>query len=726
MKKYIKKSFCILLAALIFTAAMKFLSHEVKDARETKVLLPAVEDVPVYVECRKGEALEVCIIPKEDISVSGLWLLLVNISGESRGTIRVSLKDDAGNLLTDQVIPVDTVMPGEWFNIPAEIDFRGKEAYTFSVTADESEPYFMSIQRKEAERVLPFTETVSGSEECISLGVSTVTAKTVTFGQIFYFSVPLCIILFIFGILGILFGFGRLFRWTERIPWREFPGKYGNEMFLLLLFAAVCISIYSRAYLKGVYISSDSAGYLREAVCLINGYGFSYDGMAGYDSWFANWPVLYPAMIASVMAVTGADAYLASKILSMIIVGAILLLLWRCFKKDAWVYALSLTNLGFLGLTYYTWSEIPFLFFLLCFGLVLARILSGKKPAAGWYPLLGVLGFLCFLTRYYGIFVWIVTGLYLLLLLNRYRQSKEKETLHKAVYLTAAAFVSGCLSLGYLLMNKLANGMASGVSRSLWWDDYEKLTNDLIESLLLEIFNVFSLQVPQLIENFPYNMKVLFLAVIFAGLFFFVRNNAKRFTRESVLISMAVIYYVVFIGIRYVSSMDTFYFRFFEPGSFLFSMGIAGLLIPYLRGKKAFHYFGGAVSALIFLAVVSVFENGGMDMEHSYYESLTEKWDASYAEIPEKSVIIFNDIDFRSSYYRPDVVDGTINPEDTLEEIRSRYYGSDYLCIRRAFAEVMLEEGEYDKSVKEELSDHLSGLEEDRDFVVISLRQKEE
>ena len=70
----------------------------------------------------------------------------------------------------------------------------------------------------------------------------------------------------------------------------------------------------------------------------------------------------------------------------------------------------------------------------------------------------------------------------------------------KAVRLGVTAFVSGVLSMGYLLMNKVMNGMASGVSRTMWWDDYQTLTNDLIESLLTEFFNIFSMQIPELVD----------------------------------------------------------------------------------------------------------------------------------------------------------------------------------------------------------------------------------
>lgn len=729
-RKYVLKGIYIVFVLAVLGAAMLVLNHTVKNGRQTESVLPAVTDTPVYVECGEGKPLEVSMLAKENFSVSGFRLLLVNISDESRGTVHITVKDSARNLLMDQVIPVDTITPGEWFTVSADISFMEGEEYVLTLTADGSEPYFMQLSRDDINALLPFEETVINGGETvesgISLGVDMVTPVAVTFGEIFYYSVPLCIFTAIILIIIILFGCEKTLSCIKKIPFTAFLERFGNELFLVLLFVSICISIYSRAYLKGVYITSDSAGYLREAVNLVNGHGFSYDGMAGFNSWFANWPILYPALIAFVMLVTGTNAYLASKILSMIIVGLILIVIRICYKKDAWVYALCLTNIGFLSLTYYTWSEIPFILFMLCFALVLARILKEEKPGKKWYVLLGMAGLCCFLMRYYGIYVWIVAGLYLLLLLNNYRKEKDKRVLGKALGIMITAFVTGCLSLAYLLMNKIMNGMASGVSRSLWWDDYEKLTNDLIESLLTEFFNVFSLQIPQLIENFPFNMKVPVLAVILIGFVLLIKKNCRHFTRESVMITMAVMYYAIFIGIRYVSSMDTFYFRFFEPGSFLFCMGIIGLLLPFLRGKRGFRYFGGAVTALTVIAVLSVFENGGMDTTDSYYESLTKTWDAAYAEIPEKSVIIFNDIDFRSSYYRPDVVDGMINPEDTFETLEARYYGSDYLCIRAEFAKTMLEEGDYDISISRQLESGLNDLGENNEFVVLSLKQKEQ
>lgn len=725
-KTLVKKAAGIVLILCGLLGAMLVLHHPAQNGRKTTEILPEINGEPVYVECERGKPVEAVLRAKEDFTAGGFLVLLVNISEESRGTVRFAVTDSSSNLLLNQVIPVESISPGKWFLVEANIAFAEGETYQLSVLADGSEPYFMQVPDGGAEN-LPFEMQVEkGGEpvDCgISLGVNVVREVTVTYGEILYYSVPFCILTAAVLIIWVLFGFQKIQSRVRAIPFAKFFGKYGNDLFLLLLFGAICISIYARAYLKGVYISADSAGYLREAVNLVNGQGFFYDGMAGYQSWFANWPILYPAFIALVMLVTGADAYLASKILSMVIVGILLVIMRLCFKKDAWVYALCLTNIGFLNLSYYTWSEPLFMVFLLGFALTLGKIIGEEEPGIAGYVLLGSLGLCCFLTRYFGIYVWITTGCYILYFFISALREKNRRALKKPVMLTVTAFISGSLGVAYLLLNKIMNGMASGVSRTLWWDDYEKLTNDLIESLLTEVFNAFSLQIPELIEGFPYHLKVFVVLTVLAGLVWFTAKNCRRFGRESVMVFMGVSYYLIFIVIRYFSSMDTFYFRFFEPASFLLCMAFIGLLLPYLRGKKGFCFFGGAVSVLVFLAAASLFDNGGMNREDNYYAQLTGQWDKAYEEIPEKSVIIFNDIDFRSSWYRPDVVEGTVSPADTAEDLRMAYYGSKYLCIRREFAEVMLDAGEYDESVEALLEEGMRG-ENGGEFLVIPLAEE--
>ena len=713
----------LLLSALV----MAVLGHPVKNSRDTKKMLPVVTDTQRYVKCEKNVPLEIVMRADEDVSLGGLELLLVNLSEDSAGSIRAVLRDESGEVLLDQTLSVDTVAPGEWFAIAGDFSFSAGNEYVLTFTADDSEPYFMAIDRESLNGRLPFAETVYQSGEDIgqgvSLGVDAVTDKEVTFGDIFYYAVPVSVLLTALAIALVLVGYGRIRTFFGRIPILPWIRRWGNELFLLLLFLTLCLSVYSRAYYGGVYISADSADYMREAVNLAGGHGFAYDGLAGYRSWFANWPILYPVMIAVMLVLTGgADAYFASKLVTMALIALILLVLYAAFRKDAWIYALCLTNLGFLQLSYYTWSEVPYILFLLLFSLILAKIVREEQVKARWYVLLGLSGLGCFLTRYIGLYVWIVTGLYLCGLFLDYRKRRDGAVRGKMIGLTLTAFVSGLLSIGYFCVNKLMNGMPSGVSRSMWWDDYESLTNDLIQSLLTEIFNIFSLQVPELVDGFPFDKKVLFLAVVFAGLVWFVLKTCRRRTTESVFLMMAVSYYLIFIVIRYFSSMDSFYFRFFEPATFLACVGLIGLLLPYLRGRRAFSCFAGAAFAVVLISLLSLLDNSGLREGRPYYDDVRAGWERAYAEIPEKSVVIFSDLDFRSSYYRPDVISGTIEPASTADSLRAAYYGSDYLCIKKEFAETMLTEGEYDASVVSLLQDGLAGAEDSGEYLVLPLR----
>lgn len=722
---WIKKLIASILGLFVFTGVMLVLTHTAQNSVATTQILPTINPDPVYVECLAGEEREITWKAKEDFSVSGFTLLLVNVSSESQGTFRMKIWNSDKELIFKDSLAVNEIEPGKWTVFPAELSFQAGEEYRIVIEADASEPYFMQVPDGWGEN-LPFEETVWENGEALSCGISVGIEKVepvrVTYGDIFYYSIPVSILLLIGYLLFIWVGKERLPGFAGRIPVREWIGKYGSDIFLILLFGMVCILIYSKAYLNGIYISADSTGYLEEAENLVQGNGFQYDGLAGYRSWFANWPVLYPACIAAVMLVTKVNAYLASKILAMLIAGLLLILMRVCFRKDAWIYALCLTNIGFLDLCYYTWSEVPFILFLFGFGLVLARILKEDHPGVKWYVLLGIMGVCSFLTRYFGIYVWIVTGVYICALLWKYYKEREKSDLHRAVRLGITAVVSGILSVGYLMMNKIMNGMASGVSRTMWWDDFRTLTDDLIQSLLTEFFNIFSLQIPEYMENFPYKIKLFVVWTLIICLIILIIKRCKHFSLQSVMITMAVMYYGVFIAIRYVSSMDTFYFRFFEPATFLLCIGVIGLLLPDLRSGSKAYFFGGAVSVCVILSIWSVLDRGELSAQQPYYEAVTEQWEQAYAEIPQKAVIIFNDIDYRSSWYRPDVVDGTITPQDTKESVKQTYYGSEYLCIRRTFVEEMLSSGEYNKEIQDWLSQGLRDGTEERKFVVLPLQ----
>ena len=136
----IKKAAAILLILCGLLAAMLVLTHPAQNGRRTTEILPEINGEPVYVECEAGVPVEASLCAKEDFTAGGFWVLLVNISEESRGTVRFAVTDGASNLLLNQVIPVESISPGKWFLVEANIAFAKGETYQLSILADGSEP----------------------------------------------------------------------------------------------------------------------------------------------------------------------------------------------------------------------------------------------------------------------------------------------------------------------------------------------------------------------------------------------------------------------------------------------------------------------------------------------------------------------------------------------------------------------------------------------------------
>ena len=76
-------------------------------------------------------------------------------------------------------------------------------------------------------------------------------------------------------------------------------------------------------------------------------------------------------------------------------------------------------------------------------------------------------------------------------------------------------------------------------------------------------------------------------------------------------------------------------------------------------------------------------------------------------------------MDYRSSWYRPDVYTGELFGSDTWDTLIGRYYASDYICIKKADAEVIVESGGYDSTVTEKLKKAISTSEERDKYLVI-------
>lgn len=83
-KIWLKRIIGSVFGLLVFAAVMFVLTHTAQNSVATTQILPTINPDPVYVECPAGEEREITWKVKEDFSVSGFELLLVNVSRKVR------------------------------------------------------------------------------------------------------------------------------------------------------------------------------------------------------------------------------------------------------------------------------------------------------------------------------------------------------------------------------------------------------------------------------------------------------------------------------------------------------------------------------------------------------------------------------------------------------------------------------------------------------------------
>ena len=156
--------------------------------------------------------------------------------------------------------------------------------------------------------------------------------------------------------------------------------------------------------------------------------------------------------------------------------------------------------------------------------------------------------------------------------------------------------------------------------------------------------------------------------------------------------------------------MDTFYYRFFAPATVLLVMGLIcrirenGLLSPgFVRVVAVFSLMFTAIDCASYVKEIPDWNNGP-----TAFDVVKSDWDQMYSEIPQKSVMIWSDLDYRSTWYRPDVYNGELYEGDTWESLSERYYASDFVVIKKEDAQALVESGNYDDTVTKKLEEAMN------------------
>ena len=69
------------------------------------------------------------------------------------------------------------------------------------------------------------------------------------------------------------------------------------------------------------------------------------------------------------------------------------------------------------------------------------------------------------------------------------------------------------------------------------------------------------------------------------------------------------------------------------------------------------------------------------------------------------------------------MVGGQLYEDDTLETLRERYYGSQYLCISTEYVDTILAEGNYAAEIKDTIREaSAENMNTSGDYIVIKLR----
>lgn len=380
-----------------------------------------------------------------------------------------------------------------------------------------------------------------------------------------------------------------------------------GKLYLILLFAGICLTLYLRIVVEATtYTSPDSHFYIRVANNLKNGEGLKVPVSYPFDkstpeAYLAIWPAGYPLLIASVSFLTLTSSLVASKVVNIIFLALIFLLLFSWVKEYAWFPALYFCSFGMLEVFSYTWTEGPFLFFVLYLCFLISGSLNEKAGSYFFLKLAGCL-IMLFLLRYAGIVYFFFAGGFLLYFfyVRKFQLSVQ--------YFLALLF-SSIFVIGYFLINYSKTGYLTGGDRFIDKTAYFIFLTQLLQGLLNEIF---------IIRNYYFSgysdYLFLILLLIQLVLMYYLFKNRKllkgSFFFQShlfqVVIKAGLFYLPCIILLSFLLYFDRFNYRLLAPFSMPFFLGLL-LMITRPVNRAFFNKTYKLITAFFLLSLVMNF-----------------------------------------------------------------------------------------------------------------------
>ena len=266
--------------------------------------------------------------------------------------------------------------------------------------------------------------------------------------------------------------------------------------------------------------------------------------------YFSIWPIGYPLLIATVGLLIP-NLLWASKVVNLLFLAGMVVLLQKRFGMYGPWAAMAFVSYGMMEVFSHTWSEGPFLFFVLAFVFLLEK----DDLSQSWIKLALILIAL-FTLRYAGIIFW---GFLFFLTIYRYFILKLKNQKYIWYALSISALYVGT----YLGFNYWQTGYLTGAARVFLG---QESTATFFYYLGRGVLNIFAFA--RNFWSFGANdlLALLFLLVQCLLIYLLTKKSARSSgSFSSIPIQVSGFYLLGMILLRILSPFDAFDFRIMSP-----------------------------------------------------------------------------------------------------------------------------------------------------------------
>lgn len=415
-----------------------------------------------------------------------------------------------------------------------------------------------------------------------------------------------------------------------------------TNFWLGIIFILFSAFIVMQSYLHpDGYLTSDSAHYLQMAKNLLAGNGMTtVNFVSDMNTYFATWPIGYPALIAGLSFLTGLEVFWASKLVNIICFGFCLELIKRLFSGRAIVAAMVFFVSTFTTVYLYTWSEVPFFLGMIWLVYGLVNFIRLNQLRYGVHLLLAAL--FMFFMRYIGLIGAGIIGLVGFYYLFR-KQWKNM------IICWIAGSVPILFAGLYLLINYLKTGLITGMERIPRAESAYEFLIMLRQGLIAEINMLATSSQVYVVES---------MIVLLVGVVIFIRPRHVKalftldrddFLLPGMFLFVGLVYFTAIVYMRWNAHFDPFNFRLLGP----FTLMVWLFVSSWVGQVKRWRVLLYAVLGIALVMNIGYRSYTSFLSPSADYLETKQQVQEKYQAIPAGSIVAFESIHAR--YLRPDI-----------------------------------------------------------------------